>query len=95
MCSVKRKYYLAQYFLTKSYCILHHLGRFFLSSLSTKALYPVAFFAVLSEFFSSQASDTSEICTWLFYGYRCTLVPSTTILKLRKMSPVSTGNVLF
>lgn len=87
MCSVKRKYF-AQYFLTKSYRILHHLGRFFLSLLSTKALYSVAFFAVLSEIFSPQAWDTSEICTWLFYGYRCTLVPSTTILKLKNVTSV-------
>lgn len=88
ICSVKRKYYLAQYFLTKSYRILHHLGRFFLSLLLTKALYAVAFFAVLSEIFSPRAWDTSEICTWLFYGYRCTLVPSTTILKLKNVTSV-------
>lgn len=76
---------------TPSGHILHH----FFSSLSkllalfSEMLRCLAFPAALSETLSPRAWNPSKIRTWLFYGYRCTSVPSTAIFESEGAATVS------
>lgn len=90
--SFERKYHVDTH-LSIEFCrILRHFPRFFYLFLSfspPKSYFPRKHYILwhssqyFLKFFLPQTWHTSEICTWLFYGYRCTLVLSTAILKLK------------
>lgn len=88
--SLKRKYHVDTHISTEFCRILHHFPRFLSLSLSLpESYFPRKHYILwhssqyFLKFFLPQTWHTSEICTWLFYGYRCTLVLSTAILKLK------------
>lgn len=89
--SFKRKYHVDTHLSTEFCRILRHFPRFSLSLslVLLESCFPRKHYILwhssqyFLKFFLPQTWHISEICTRLFYGYRCALVLSTAILKLK------------